>query len=241
MPYRRLPNTDSARLRALETALEKGRELPPFKLAYTQSTFQRVQLFLPSYQKALAHQKAAYMSQVKKSKEYMQNFRKAKMYISHFIQVMNMAIMRGELPPTLRAYYGLDEDQRSTPQLNSEAEVIEWGEKIIAGELERTRAGMSPITNPTIAVVKVRYENFKESYTFQKTLQKNNARTLAELTRLRVEADQIILDAWNEVEESFKDLPEDIRREKAQEYGLIYIYRKNELKRINLLNLVVNQ
>ena len=31
MPYRRLPNTDAARLKALKIALEKGEEVPPHK------------------------------------------------------------------------------------------------------------------------------------------------------------------------------------------------------------------
>ena len=46
---------------------------------------------------------------------------------------------------------------------------------------------------------------------------------------LRPVADDIILRIWNEVEDSFKDLPDNLRREKASEYGLVYIFRKNEL------------
>jgi len=38
MPYRRLPNTDAARVRALKTALDKGKEVPPHKLAYSAKT-----------------------------------------------------------------------------------------------------------------------------------------------------------------------------------------------------------
>ena len=43
-----------------------------------------------------------------------------------------------------------------------------------------------------------------------------------------------ILNVWNEVEDSYKDIPEDLKRKKAQEYGLAYVYRKNELGRISL-------
>lgn len=39
MPYRRLPNTDAARLKALRNALTKGEEIPPFKLAFPQSLY----------------------------------------------------------------------------------------------------------------------------------------------------------------------------------------------------------
>ena len=47
MPYRRLPNTDVARLRALRIAFEKGKELPPFQLAFSQTTLQKIQIESP--------------------------------------------------------------------------------------------------------------------------------------------------------------------------------------------------
>ncbi len=37
MPYRRLPNTDSARIRAMKAALSKGKNMHPFNLAYSQA------------------------------------------------------------------------------------------------------------------------------------------------------------------------------------------------------------
>ena len=95
---------------------------------------------------------------------------------------------------------------------------------------------MSPITNPTIAVVKVRYEKFLEAYRNQKNLQLSNNRSLQELADMRPVADDIIVSVWNEVEESFKDLSDDLRREKASEYGLVYVYRKNELSDQNLFS-----
>ena len=94
--------------------------------------------------------------------------------------------------------------------------------------------GYSLIINPTIAVVRVHYDNFMEAYKFQKMLQKNHTRALNYLSDLRDEADDIILNVWNEVEESYHELPEDLKRKKAQEYGLVYVYRKNEIGRISL-------
>ena len=69
MPYRRLPNTDLARLRALRTAYAIGKELPPFKLAYSQSTLQKIQSFLPSFEKTLLECKHAYAKQIEKHYE----------------------------------------------------------------------------------------------------------------------------------------------------------------------------
>jgi hypothetical protein len=235
MPYRRLPNTDAARLKALRTAFVKGKELPPFKLAYTQATFQKVSSFLPGFEHVISQHRTAYSHQVRKSKEYQLALKKAKMYISHFIQVMNMAISRGELPPAARVFFRIAEDDSRLPSLNTETEVIQWGENIIQGEAQRIMKGMSPITNPTIAVVKVRYENFLDSYKFQKTLQKSSERALTDLNDQRKIADGIITQIWNEVEASYNDLPEEMRRDKAAEYGVVYVFRKNELPGLTVL------
>jgi len=235
MPYRRLPNTDVARLRALKIAYVKGKELPPFKLAYSQATFTKVQAFLTQFEHALLMHKSAFNNQVSKSKDYINALKKAKLYIPHFIQVINMAILRGDMPASIRSFYGLDDYDNKVPLLNTETEVIKWGDVIIKGEALRTVKGMQPVTNPTIALVKVRFEDFKDTYNFQKTLQKNNTRTLQDLSRLRDNADELIAKVWDEVEETYRELPDELRRDKAKDYGLSYVFRKNELREISVL------
>jgi hypothetical protein len=235
MPYRRLPNTDAARLRALKIAFEKGKEIPPFRLAFSQSTLQKIQSFLSSFEKALYEYNQAYKKQIEKNKEYLSVLKKAKLYMSHFIQVINMAIYRGDLPVSERKFYGLNENIKKLPPLNSEADIIKWGEKLILGETLRTNQGRSLITNPTIAVVKVRYENFLEGYKYQKMLQKNHLRAQEKLDNLRKKADEIIVTIWNEVEDYYKKEPDQLKREKAKFYGLIYVYRKSELAKLKSL------
>jgi hypothetical protein len=233
MPYRRLPNTDRARQKALQKAFQMGREIPPFKLAFSQSTYQEIVSFLPGFEKMIIHKKSMIAKQIEWNKDHQTLMRKAKLYISHFVQVVNMAIQRGELSPGILDYYRL-EGNRKLPSLNTEQEIINWGKCIIDGETERIKKGMSPITNPTIAVVKVRFEKFYESCHNQKSLRQSNCRTLKELAEARPVADEIIVNVWNEVEESFKDLPDDLRREKAKAYGLAYVFRKSELEERSL-------
>jgi hypothetical protein len=235
MPYRRLPNTDAARLRALKIAFEKGKELPPFKLAFSQSTLHKILSFLPSFEKAMLESKQAYSKQIEKSKEYAAIVRKARLYISHFIQVLNMAMIRGDISSAERKFYGIQDYSTKLPSLNTESDLIKWGEKLIHGETIRSMEGRTPITNPTIAVVKVRYEKFLEAYKFQKMLQKNYQRAQEKLEEMRIQANSIIVDIWNEVENTFKQDSEQKRREKARMYGVIYVFRKSELLKINAL------
>jgi hypothetical protein len=235
MPYRRLPNTDAARIRALKTALDKGKEVPPYKLAYSAKTILRLQKFLPIFEHSIQLQRQSIASQSKKSKDYNESLRKARIYLTHFIRVMNMAIFRGDLPAETRAYYGLATNESTVPSLNTENELISWGKRIIEGEEFRIRKGGSPITNPTIAVVKVRFENFLEEDNFHKTLLKKTYDYTERTGDMRKEADEIILEIWNEIEAAYTGLPEEIRRKECEDYGIVYFYRKGELERTNTI------
>ncbi len=228
MPYRRLPNTDTARIRALQQALKKSEGLPPFKLPFSVSIHQEVKYFFPEFLQAIQSQKESMDRQMIKHKKHQESIKKARIYISHFIQVLNFAIMRGEIKPETRALFGLEEDEKKLPQLNSEKDLIEWGEKLIAGEYERVIAGNAPITNPTIARVKVHYEDFLKVHQSQKHLQETYNKSTQKMNELRSKADAIIARLWNEIEEHFSELPADDKREQAEKYGLVYVYRKHE-------------
>ena len=236
MPYRRLPNTDSSRLKALKVAYRKGKDLPPFKLAFSQSSFQRVQLFVDGFELAMSRYKKVYEIQVSHNHDYTNVTKKARLYLSHFIQVLNMAIQRGDQKPSIRSFYDLEAYENRLPSLTTDKELVEWGRKIIAGETQRTSKGMSPITNPNIAMVKVWFENFEEAYKQQKIFQQNTARAQAELDAMRKTADDIILNIWNEVEATFKEFSDDVRREKCKDYGVVYVFRKNEIQGLSLLH-----
>jgi hypothetical protein len=232
MPYRRLPNTDASRLKAMRKALEKGKEMPPHKLAYSSKTIIKLERFLPQFEHNLQLHRDAMSSQNRKNREYYETVKKAKIYLTHFIRVMNMAIFRGELPAETRAFYGLATDESTVPLLNSENELMTWGRRVIEGEEFRIKKGGSPITNPTMAVVKVRFGNFLDALNHHNTLLHKGLEHTEKITAMRREADDIILHLWNEVETSYASSPEDLRKEQCEEYGLIYFYRKNELEKL---------
>jgi hypothetical protein len=229
MPYRRLPNTDASRLKSLITALEKGKTIPPFKLAFSTNSLRKIQAILPQYENAISEQKNSQNLLTERNKEYQKRLKKVRLYISHFIQVVNMAITRGDMAPDTRNYFGLEEDEKKLPTLTSEEDVIQWGRQLINGEQQRRNKGLNPVTNPTIAVLKVHFDKFLEYHNFQNSLRIRSQLAQDDLYVRRTAADAIIQMVWNEVENSFSDLPEEMRREKASEYGVIYVFRKSEL------------
>jgi hypothetical protein len=240
MPYRRLPNTDAARIRALKTALNKGKDVPPHKLAYSARNIIRVQKFLPHFEHNIQLQRQAMASQNKKSKDFNEAIRKARIYLTHFLRVMNMAVFRGDLPAETRAYYGLATNESTLPSLNTENELLSWGKRIIEGEEFRIRKGGSPITNPTIAVVKVRFENFIEEDNFHKSLLKKTFDYTERTSDMRREADDIILEIWNEIEATQISAPEETRKKECEDYGIVYFYRKSELERASAEEILIS-
>ncbi|MFB6319867.1 hypothetical protein [Saccharicrinis sp. FJH54] len=229
MPYRRLPNTDQARLRSLHRALQKGEILDMYDLAFTQKTLVEIKSFLPLFEKALFEYKQAHELQVASNLKYQEKIKKARLYISHFIQVMNLAVIRGEVKAVNQELYGLEPNSKSVPDLSSDDALIHWGHKIIEGERQRISQGGTAIYSPSIANVKVHYDIFRDAYNKQKVLQNNTARYLENIAGLRNRADDIILTIWNEVEKHFTEVEDpEIRLQKCRDYGLIYYYRKGE-------------
>ncbi|MDA3821633.1 MAG: hypothetical protein PF450_03330 [Bacteroidales bacterium] len=234
MPYRRLPNTDNARIKALNQVFEKGAELPPFKLAFSQAMYHQIKSTLPAFQNAISEHRNAMNLHSEKNKDYHLKYKKAKLYISHFIQVVDMAISRGEHPPEIRSIFGLNEEERKLPNLTTEEVLISCGKQLIEGERSRKIKGNTPISNTTIAIVEVHFDQYLDACSHQNSLKRRTGLAHKNIEEIRTRIDNIIQQTWNEVEESFKDLPEEIRREKSSDYGVVYVYRKNELNGLDL-------
>lgn len=231
MPYRRLPNTDQARIRAMEKLLEKVGMISVSEMAVSLNTISKIRGLLNRFRRLSEYYKDCFDNQSKASRKHQEDTKLARLYISHFIQVLNLAALRMEIKPAQKNYYGLQPNVHNVPDLISEAALMEWGEKIIVGEMKRTSEGGIPIYNPTIAKVKVRYDIFVESNERQKNLQRLTAESLEDVTLMRPQVDELILDAWNQIEDYYKDMPDvDKRLDLCREYGIVYYYRAGEKK-----------
>ncbi len=230
MPYRRLPNTDQARIKAMKTAVNMLAKEPFGQSVISFKTTNQLQSALPIFEQKKMLFKQSWNNQVKSNKVYQSIVNNARMYISHFIQVLNMSIIRGEIKKEHKEYYHLDSETHNVPDLTTETSIFLWGKNIINGEKNRLRMeGGTPIYNPTIAKVKVHYDKFKEHKANQKLYQSTTQRNREELIKLRSEVDKLILDVWNQVEAHFQKLENsDEQIKKCSEYGVKYYYRKNE-------------
>ena len=230
MPYRRLPNTDKARIRSLETAIAKIRNsdyyapvLSPELLTNAEKKLQRFREAVDRYNKTLETQVS-----YSKSEAYQNKLKNAKMYVSHFLTVFNMCVKRGEMKATDRKYYSISENSGELPDMSSDIAVIRCCENNIRGEKNRTDKGGITICNPTIGNDAVHYELYKELYDRQSELRQLTDEALMVVSLMRPQVDEVILDVWNSVENYFSDLSGDKKLKTCREYGLIYYYRTSE-------------
>ncbi|MCD6346996.1 MAG: hypothetical protein J7L96_06195 [Bacteroidales bacterium] len=230
MPYRRLPTTDAARMRALQAAIERTNQLELTQLAFTTRYIHPLRNFHQQLQTHKFQQEQSWEQVVNQNKDHQKKVQKARLYINHFIQVLNMIIARNEFPAETRRLYGLDVSSNRVPALQSEKDLIKWGQLLIDGETKRIRMGGAPIMNPSMGKVRVWYERFKESHFSQQTANKSYQRSTHQLGDLRRKIDALLQAVWNEVEDFFINLPDDERRAKCSEYGVVYVFRKNEIK-----------
>jgi hypothetical protein len=229
MPYRRLPTTDKARIRALIAALGKVIKNDN-KLAFSNHSVDELQNVKNNFENHLTQYELDIRLQSENSKEYKQVLEIAKMYVSHFMQVLFFASVRGEINGGIKFYDGLDTREGKLPSLNTETEILEWGNKMVKGEQERMQKGGSAIYNPSIALVKFKVAELHDAAIFQQTLKRNTLRSFDKMQTLRKVTNEFISKLWTEIEESIEAESPKMKRQIAQEYGIVYVFRRNEKK-----------
>ncbi len=230
MPYRRLPNTDKARARAMDIALKNQEEEVELVIPYD---FRRhLEEVSRNFSNKLNFKNSTQEKGVLNNKQHTENTNRARMYLSHFLQVVNMSIQRGELSSEVRTFYGIDRGNQKLPDLSNEESLLKWGEKIIQGENERMNQRGNRIYNPSLALVSINYEKFVASYKDNKNQQMVQERANQELANYREAADKCILELWNILEEHFRKHNEKMFRTICSAWGISYVYRKGELEKL---------
>lgn len=240
MPYRRLPTTDKARHRALSAALKQATKIGEDELAFSKYTLSELSLVKMNFENSLKQYNADLYNQSVKNKEYRAMMQKAVTYISHFIQVLYMTVERQEIKAETLEYYGLSDANGKVPQLNTEEEILDWGRKITEGEQKRIQKGGSPIYTPSIALVKVRVEEFSDIAIFMHNLKRITARSHGRLKDARKSTNDFISKLWTEIEENLETESPKHKRQQAQEYGIIYVFRRREKKQLRSEDLQVD-
>lgn len=234
MPYRRLPNTDAARLRALKTLLDNSDIYTARNRFIDWKSINKARRAYDRLLTAAEQYRMCYQAQRRNAGKGDKLQRNATIYVSHFVQVLLMAVERGEIKRATLSLYGLGENAKAIPQMKSVDSLISSGLAIIEGERQRIKGGGRPIFNPTIGMVSTHLDIFRQSNEQQKTLQRRTAESLEPLRQLRPEADAVLLELWNQIETYYRNLPKEERIEACRRLGVIYYDRRKEREKPNV-------
>lgn len=234
MPYRRLPTTDKARLRALEQALKKVGEISVRNIPFAKHSIEDLQSAKNQFENALKHYELNIKQQSDNGKHYKTVMETARMYLGHFIQVLLFASERGEINGGIKFYGNLQSLEGKVPSLNTEQEILEWGKIIVNGEQNRVRQGGSAIYSPSIALVKFKLEEFNDAAMFQQNLKRNTLRSFEKMQTLRKTTNDFIAQLWTEIEThiEMEAISPEQKRKMAEEFGIVYVLRRKERKQL---------
>lgn len=224
---------------AIEAAKRKAAHLAPDEdMPLTPATASHLNNVGEQYLAAYQEITLALAKQLKANDLALKSKALVKTYISHFIQVFNLGIKRGNYSLEERSFYGLSVSDGTVPMLNSETEIIQWGNNIINGDTERIAAGGAPMVNPSIEELRLVYYEMVQLIETRNRLE--NAYDMAQerLNSLNEVVDKLILRIWNEINTFYDTHKYASLRRKARKWGVVYVSAaKHPLISGNVLNL----
>ena len=231
MPTRRLPRNNAERSAALNRAKER-KDAPttdPLQIPYTAATIGKLDTVQPDYKLKLAKVASALSLQTEITAVVTKARIMAAFFVADMLEAMQRAVRRELFLPSARAYYQLPVGEPTIPRMRTEAEVLEWGEKVIQGETDRIAAGGAPITFPDLAEVTVAFNDFRDKNLLQAE-RKGVYDTAQEAVQAdNIEVDKLILKLWNETETFFDEGEKPAMRRKAREWGVVYVPSAGEV------------
>jgi len=223
MSTRRLPNSNPTRYHALRTVSERVAVSPPAQIPITSGTLGRLALFFPDNKTKFLAVEAALTGQSGFTEQVKTAKQQAIYFAADFIDAMQNAVRRDTFQASVRAMYGLPINKPHRPEILTEQDVLNWGDQIHEGEINRIAAGGAAITFPSLAEVDAAVGAFRTLNLQQATAKDIYDNAQEALNALNLEADKLILKIWNEIETAFDEGNKASMRRRAREWGVKYV------------------
>ena len=239
MPSRRLPNTIASVLRTLKTARDKYKNTPnaPDR-AISAEMFAKLtdtgspDSFLTRFEKECTDVDLALAAQAPLTSDLSQKAALATMFVSHFHQVFDLAVARGEFTAGARRFYGRDITATNLPPLGTYDEVQEAGQKVVDGEAARASAeggSYVAMAMPSSTAVHDAMTAFGGARTAQQAATEKTDVERKQAGALYPEAQALAVDICDTVEFFYRNDPSaSSRRVKAERWGVVYLFAPGE-------------
>lgn len=229
MPQLQRPNSDVQRLKLLRAAKAKANVTAPADLAFSAATLAVLNTVLPTLTTEMQERSSALAAQNAASVAANPERKRLALWVSHFIQVYNLAVERGDMPADGRAFYQLPVGAAHVPPMRNDPDRLRWGNNIVDGDAARVAAGGAAMSNPTAAAVGSRLAALNAALGALSPLKDAYNAEQEDVENMRPEVDDLIDDIIDEVLFTFRKHDAPSQRRNAREYGLTYVPSPGEL------------
>lgn len=224
MPSRQLPRTNDERTTAKNAGFTKYGLVAPADRLITPDQFTTLGTERTAWNNAMGALPALLEAQGTLTGQAETQEALVRRYVSHFIQVFNFAIARGEMPAAQRAFYGLDISNDLVPPLLTQADLQLWGDRMVAGEVARLAAvpGAPPMAWPSADQITLALYNWRLLLNAQSAALDAYDDGQQAVSDLVAADDALILDLWDTIEYNLRTETAPSLRRRAREWGVVY-------------------
>ncbi len=234
MPNRRLPNSTPAVLRTFQTAHDTWLLTPvASERAITPEQFAQLDLTVPTSLFSRLKQEAsqidlALAAQAPLSSDLAVKVARLTVFVSHFHQVLDLGVARGDFAVGARTFHGRDITATTLPDLTTYIAVAEAAQKIVAGEAARAAAegaGFKAMALPSALEVGSVLAVYQGAASASQAAQTKTDDEREDVSQLYPEAQALAVDLCDTVEFFYRKDPSDgSRRTKCQRWGVVYLF-----------------
>ena len=223
----RYPLTDQNRLRVLEASVDQTAQdrllARPYVVPTQMETM--IQTFLAKFRPAYDHMLAERGTRGKEVDEKNTAVSELAQYVRDFLEVLQRRIAREKQPQALFIEYGqIRSGENATGQ--SAADVIDYADQIIKGEVRVIADGYAPMTNPTVAEIETRRTAAIAEIADVNAAKSNLDQAQHDLDALRPEADKLIRIMNSQLNITLYGMSKDDTRAVKERYGFTFYDRE---------------
>lgn len=233
MSSRRAPNSNPSVIRSLTAAREAWLRFPENRLISTDHFAQldatQADGLLNRFLKESSDVDKALAAQAPLTSAQSQALAKLTLYVSHFHQVYDFGVQRGDFTAGGRAYYGRDVNASTVPNLSTLDAVIAAAEAIVKGETDRQSAEAAahlPMARPSAADVSAVLADAKQKRAATESAKLATDTEQGELAALYPAAQRLAVSILNHIDFHLSeraDLDAPGRRRIARAWGVVYV------------------
>jgi hypothetical protein len=217
-----LPRTEAQVENLLHAIKTKMGVVSPADMAITPATQTAITAKNTLFDGLVTDKAAALYVQTKSTKAAETAKAVDKMFISQYFQVFNFGVDRGKYDAESRVFYGIGIKDKTVPVMQTEAQILFWGGKIITGDSNRVAAGGAAMANPSAAEVGTTNGDYNTKFNTSGLDEEAFKTAEAALTAEMQASILLCVKALDEMQAFYSGMPVATIRDKIRGWGGIY-------------------